>query len=179
VALELQEFSGIDVKGLWDGGDFDFAILGELDPAVDDGLDRDVLLDFPLGVFARTGHPLSRMRSMARLQEAMWVVPSYGAELLRRSFEGLGMPAPRDMVICHSWQLGVTLVQKADALTLAASSLARSAASRGLVGLRLADRLPHVHVSLLMRDRASLTPAAKAFSNALKEVARTMPADGP
>lgn len=101
VVLELQEFSGIDVKGLWDGRDFDFAILGELDPAVEDGLDR---------------------RSC---------------------------------------------------------STSRSAASRGLVGLRLAGRLPHVHVSLLMRDRASLTPAARAFSDALKEVARTMPPDGP
>ncbi|HEX7863660.1 MAG TPA: LysR substrate-binding domain-containing protein [Variovorax sp.] len=175
VALELQELSGADVKGLWDRADFDFAILGELEPAVDDGLHREVLLNFPLTAIARAGHPLARVRSMARLQEAMWVVPPYGAELLKRNFTALGMPAPRDVVICHSWQLGATLVRKADALTLASASLfARSAARKGLVALRLADKLPNVHVSLLMRDRASLTPAAQAFSQGLRAVAHAV-----
>ena len=174
VALELQELSGADVKGLWDRGDFDFAILGELEPASDDGLDREVLLSFPLAAIARAGHPLARVRSMGRLQGAMWVVPPYGAELLKRSFTALEMPPPRDIVICHSWQLGATLVRKAGALTLASASLfTRSATRRGLVALRLADKLPNAHVSLLMRDRASLTPAARAFSQALRAVAHT------
>jgi len=174
VALELQELSGADVKGLWDRGDFDFAILGELEPAADDGLDREVLLSFPLAAIARAGHPLARVRSMGRLQGAMWVVPPYGAELLKRSFTALEMPPPRDIVICHSWQLGATLVRKAGALTLASASLfTRSATRRGLVALRLADKLPNAHVSLLMRDRASLTPAARAFSQALRAVAHT------
>ncbi|MGJ7498819.1 LysR family transcriptional regulator [Variovorax sp. ZT5P49] len=175
VALELQELSGADVKGLWDRGDFDFAILGELEPAADDGLHREVLLNFPLTAIARAGHPLARVRSLARLQEAMWVVPPYGAELLKRNFAALGMPAPRDVVICHSWQLGATLVRKADALTLAGAPVfAHSTARRGLVALRLADKLPNVHVSLLMRDRASLTPAAQAFSQGLRAVAHAV-----
>lgn len=78
-----------------------------------------------------------------------------------------------------SWQLGMTLVKRAGALTLASSSLfARAAASRGLAALRLADRLPNVQVSLLMRDRAALTPAAQAFAQALQAVARAVQAGG-
>jgi DNA-binding transcriptional LysR family regulator len=175
VALELQELSGTDVNGLWNRSDFDFAILGELEPVADDGLQRELLLDFPLAVVAKAGHPLARVRSMARLHDAMWVVPTYGAELLRRRFAEAGEPPPRDIVVCHSWQLGMTLVKRADALTLASASLfARAAASKGLVALRLADGLPNVRVSLLMRDRAALTPAAQAFAQALQAVARTL-----
>jgi hypothetical protein len=44
------------------------------------------------------------------------------------------------------------------------------------VALRLADKLPHVRVSLLMRDREALTPAAQAFAQALLAVARTVQA---
>jgi LysR family transcriptional regulator of abg operon len=143
----------------------------------DDGLQRELLLDFPLAVVAKAGHPLARVRSMARLREAMWVVPTYGAELLRGHFAEAGEPPPRDIVVCHSWQLGMTLVKRANALTLASSSLfTRAAASRGLVALRLADKLPHVRVSLLMRDREALTPAAQAFAQALLAVARTVQA---
>lgn len=179
VALELQELSGTDVNGQWSRSDFDFAILGELEPVADDGLHREVLLDFPLAVVARTGHPLARVRSLARLHEAMWVVPTYGVELLRRRFAEAGGPPPRDIVVCHSWQLGMTLVKRAGALTLASSSLfTRTAASRGLVALRLADKLANVQVSLLMRDRAALTPAAQAFALALQAVARTVQAVG-
>ncbi|MEZ2292862.1 LysR family transcriptional regulator [Variovorax sp. RCC_210] len=177
VALELQELSGTDVNGLWKRSEFDFAILGELEPVADDGLQREMLLDFPLAVVAKAGHPLARVRTMGKLHEAMWVVPSYGAELLRRCFAQLGEAPPRDIVVCHSWQLGMTLVKRAGALTLASSSLfSRAAASRGLVALRLADRLPNVQVSLLMRDRAALTPAAQAFAQALQAVARTVQA---
>ena len=84
VALELQELSGADVKGLWSRGDFDFAILGELEPDAGDGVHRETLLEFPLAVVAGAKHPLARVRSMAKLHEAMWVVPWYGVELLRR-----------------------------------------------------------------------------------------------
>lgn len=179
VALELQELSGADVKGLWSRGDFDFAILGELEPDAGDGVHRETLLEFPLAVVAGAKHPLARVRSMAKLHEAMWVVPWYGVELLRRHFAAAGLPPPRDIVICHSWQLGITLVKKSGALTLAAASLFRhAAAARGLVALQVADRLPQVRVSLLMRDPTALTPAARAFSQSLKAVADGVAAGG-
>ena len=179
VALELQELSGTDVNGQWSRSDFDFAILGGLEPVADDGMQREMLLDFPLAVVAKAGHPLARVRSMARLHEALWVVPTYGAGLLRRHFAQAGEAPPRDIVVCHSWQLGMTLVKRAGALTLASASLfTRAAASKGLVALRLADKLPNVQVSLLMRDRAALTPAAQAFAQALQAVARTVQASG-
>ena len=140
---------------------------------------RETLLEFPLAVVAGAKHPLARVRSMAKLHEAMWVVPWYGVELLRRHFAAAGLPPPRDIVICHSWQLGITLVKKSGALTLAAASLFKHAvAARGLVALQVADRLPQVRVSLLMRDPAALTPAARAFSQSLKAVADGVSAGG-
>jgi len=174
VALELHEFSGGDAKSLWRHGDFDFAIVGELESAGDtaapDVLDREILLDFPRRVIAKVGHPLARARSMAQLQDAMWVVPSYGVELLQRAFSELKMATPGDIVVTQSWQLAMTLVREANALTLAgAMPLPKS-----LIGLRLSAPLPRMHIALLMRDRTALTPAARAFSDALKAVAHDL-----
>ena len=177
ISLELQELSDANIPGLWAHGDFDFVILSELATAAHDGVDREVLLDFPLGVLASAGHPLARARSFARLKDALWAVPPYGAELVQSEFAAAGLPPPRDMVICHSWQLGVTLVRKAAALTLASASVMdRSSSVKGLVALRLAQKLPNVRVSLLMRDRSALTPAAHAFAEELKAVARGLQA---
>lgn len=176
VTLELQELSGPGVPGLWEQGHFDFAIASELATQADDGLDREALLEFPLSVLCAEGHPLARARSFARLKDALWAVPPYGAELVRSEFAAAGIPAPRDMVICHSWQLGITLLREAGALTIAAATIMDSASTiQGLTALSLGRKLPNVRMSLLMRDRNGLTPAAKAFVEDLKKVAGGLP----
>jgi DNA-binding transcriptional LysR family regulator len=175
VSLEIQELSGANMKGPWSRGDFDFAIYSELEDIADDGLHREPLLKFSLIVVAAAKHPLARVRSMVRLHEAMWAVPPYCAEILHRRFASVGLPPPRGIVICHSWQVVNTLVRKAGALTLASSGvMQRKTSARGLVGLRLADPLPEVRASLLMRDPASLTPAARAFADSLRKAALGM-----
>lgn len=165
VTLELVEITGLDATA----AAHDLAVTSELENAPpDDALEREVLLQTPLAAIARAGHPLARMRTLRRLGDALWAVPAYGRDALQQA----GLAAPRDIVVCQSIQFGLSLVRRADALTLAAASLMDDPlSSQGLVRLRLAEPLPRVQVSVRRLPWAQLTPAARAFVECLRDAA--------
>lgn len=178
VSLDLQEFSGMPSQ-LWGRSEFDLAVLSEMDASPDHDTRRELLLEFPLRVVARAGHPLSRARSFKRLGQAMWVVPGYGADTLRALLAGNAgdagahaVPAPPDIILCQSIHLGLTLVRKADALSMVAESLFQNQRlSRGLVPLRLQEPLPTVQLSLLTPARREAGGPAQAFMACIRRAA--------
>lgn len=168
VALELTEITSLEAAAVRPG--YDLAVLSELEDAVaqEDGLQREVLLQAPLAVIARAGHPMARVRTIGRLGQMLWALPAYGVQVLQEA----GLAAPRNIIVCQSAQLGFSLVRNADALTLAAASLVEdSVAARGLVRLRLAEPLPRVQVSVRLQAWSRLTPAARIFVECLREAA--------
>jgi len=167
VSLELVEITSAEATGLRAG--HDLAVLSDLEgAAVQDGLTSEVLLQAPLAAIARAGHPMARVRTIERLQGALWAVPSYGVRALGQA----GLAAPRNIVVCQSVQFGLSLVRNADALTLAAASLADDpVASRGLVRLPLAAPLPRVQVSVCLPAGSGPAPAAQAFVECLRDAA--------
>ncbi|WP_225784285.1 LysR family transcriptional regulator [Xenophilus sp. Marseille-Q4582] len=178
VSLDLQEFSG-EASQLWAHREFDLAVLSEMQAppgAAADDTQRELLLEFPLRVVARTGHPLGRARSFGRLGAAMWVVPGYAVQALHRLLPADAQPAAApDIIRCHSIHLGLTLVRKADALSLVAQSLFdNQRLSRGLVALRLKEPLPTVQLSLLTPAQRRPGSAGQVFMACIRRAAAAL-----
>lgn len=180
VSLDLQEFSGM-ASQLWARSEFDLAVLSEMEAPPGDDTQRELLLEFPLRVVARTGHPLSRARSFARLGQAMWVAPVYGGNALRNLLahgatrSGAAPGTPPDIILCQSIHLALTLVRKADALSMVAESLFdNKRQSRGLVPLRLQEPLPRVQLSLLTPAQREPGSAAQAFMACIRRAAAAL-----
>ena len=172
VELELQEISWPAMDTRWQGGDYDFAVISELDEDARDGLEREVLFAMPMVLAVRTGHPMARTRSVLRLSDQTWLLPGYGHEALRRVFAALGHAAPRDIIFCHSAAIALEIVRQVDAVGMVSSMLFRNEiASRNLVALPLRDKLPQARVSIVVRDVHSVTPAARLLMECLRRAA--------
>ena len=174
VALELQELTWPSADARWHGGDYDFAVISESGEPAHDGLEHEVLLEQPLVVAARAGHPQARARSLSSLQHCLWLVPGHGLTLLRRLFAARRTQAPTDVIACQSTHMALTLLYKTDALALlSASVVSGQAMSGGLVRLPLpGPALATLRITLLVRDSQALTPAARVFIECLRRAAK-------
>lgn len=174
VALELQELTWPSTDERWHGGDYDFAVISESGEPTHDGLAHEVLLEQPLIVVARQGHPQAGARSLSSLQHCLWLVPGYGRALLQRLFAARRTAAPIDVIACQSTHMALMLLYQTDALALLAGSLASGQAmSSGLVRLPLpGPPLATLRISLLVRDSQALTPAARVFIDCLRLAAK-------
>jgi DNA-binding transcriptional LysR family regulator len=171
VAIELHESTWVDTDERWQNGFFDFAVASEVGDAVD-GWEREPLFQMPLTLFARSKHPLARTRSILRLADSMWVVPTYGPEVLGHVFEASKGVLPRDIVVCQTVAVMWPLILQNDAVGMASGWLFRNRAmTRGLTPLACTQKLPKARISIVMRDASSLTPAARLFMKCLKEAA--------
>lgn len=172
VALELHEITWSTGDDRWRSGGYDFAVVSESGEPQDDGLLREKLLELPLSVVARAGHPLAQARTLARLQQSTWLVPGYGRALLQRLYAAQHRAPPADVVTCHSTQLALELLQRTNALALMSSDmLAASGVAGALLCLPLPGPLALLRISLLLRDPDALTPAARLFLACLRRVA--------
>jgi DNA-binding transcriptional LysR family regulator len=174
VALELQELTWPSTDERWHGGDYDFAVISESGEATHDGLAHEVLLEHPLIVVARQGHPQASARSLSDLQHCLWLVPGYGRALLQRLFAARRTAAPADVIACQSTHMALMLLYQTDALALLSGSLVSGQAmSSGLVRLPLpGPPLATLRISLLVRDSQALTPAARVFIDCLRQAAK-------
>ncbi|MGR4868251.1 LysR family transcriptional regulator [Variovorax sp. LARHSF232] len=176
VTLELHEQAQPDTDTRWRNGDYDFGVFSEptelSDPleAADGGLVRETLLEMPLWVMARTGHPHAKARSLAQLQQSTWLVPDYGRMLLQRLFAARRKPPPTDVIYCRSALLAITLLHQTDAVALMSGNpMRKQDMLSGLTRLPVPGPLAHISLSLLIRDSQALTPAAKIFTECVRE----------
>lgn len=181
VALELQEITWPDLDDRWRRGGYDFAVVSEWGDAGEDGLQREPLLEQPLSVVARASHPLAKARSLAALQQGLWVLPGYGQALLQQLFAARRMAPPADVITCQSTQVALALLQRMDAFALMSDGLLLGGpgGARQIVPLPLPGTpLARLRITLLLRDAEAQTPAARLFADCLRRAAKSAVGEG-
>lgn len=168
VRLDIHELSLSDPRELWKVGQYDFAVISELDEPVDDDLDRQVLFRVPLQVMARRDHPLAGARSLRELNDCLWLLPGYGPRVIGGEMLALGGEAPRQVMMVQSLYIALSLVRSTDALVLMSTVvLDDPQVAQAVVALPLRETLPQLRVSLVSQGMDGLTPAARQFADGL------------
>jgi LysR family transcriptional regulator of abg operon len=149
-------------------GQYDFAVISELDEPVDDELDRQVLFRAPLRVMARRGHPLANARSLRELGDCLWLLPGYGPRVIGGEMLALGREPPRQVMMVQSLYIALSLVRSTDALVLMSTVVLEDPqVAQSIVELPVREPLPQLRVSLVSQGMDGLTPAARQFADGL------------
>src|SRR5712691_10556676 len=99
----------------------DFAICRRAVVKPDSGLAFRPLFRNDFVVVARKGHPLGKARSLVQLAEANWISllpPDNPSGPLDRAFSLAGLPVPRQVIQCESYNTAIGLLAKTDMLGL-------------------------------------------------------------
>lgn len=168
--IELRSRSGLyhTLAPLLRDGQLDFAICPVPPDTPDAQFTTRALIDSAMVLVARRDHPLARVRSLAAVSGASFVIggprgqPGGGIHEL---FERAGLGLPRIELHTDGLVDSVAIVVGSDCLALLPSALMKSGLLRErLVVLPIADELPSYAVALFQRASAPLTPAAEALA---------------
>lgn len=168
--VELRTRSGLyhNLAPLLRDGQLDFAICPLPAERVGPPFEVRTLMESPMLMVARHGHPLARETSLAAVAGAGFVVggprgqPGGG---IYEVFERAGLGAPRVELHTDGLVDSAAMVAGSDCLGLLPAALMTSGLLRErLVVLPLADALPVYTVALLRRALVPPTPAAKALA---------------
>jgi len=127
-------------------------------------------------VSARKGHPLRHARSLAELAAADWLTPSalgLPGGPVERLFVSAGLPPPRPVIQCDSYNTVVALLAKTDMLgVIRRRTLQEPFARDFLQEIPIADTMPSVTAGIFTRADTPLTRVAAAMAKAAIAVAR-------
>jgi DNA-binding transcriptional LysR family regulator len=125
----------------------------------------------PSVIGARKGHPLRGSRSLRELQQADWLTLDPLSDFhspFPMLFAGAGLELPQSVVECTSMSLALDLCWKSDALLLlSAESLRNALILQTIDFIHIDEPLPDRMVSLVARDRHTLTWAAERLHGRL------------
>ncbi len=127
-------------------GSLDFAMGPRVDHKLDTDLAFHPLFREDFVVVARKGHPLRHMQSLAQLSDADWL--SFGGSGLPNgpldlAFSSAGLPVPRQVVQCESYNIVVSVLATTDMLgIIARRMLASPLARESLQEIAVAERPP-------------------------------------
>lgn len=159
-------------------GTLDIAIGPRLDTQLDPGLSFRPLFREDFVVVARNDHPLRNVRSLAQLVDAEWATlwkSGLPNSPLDRMFSAAGLPMPRQVMQCESYNLVVSVVARTDLLTLLSRrGLALPLASESLRVIALREQHPQVTVGMFRRTDAPLSQHAAALARILTSEARAL-----
>ena len=159
-------------------GTLDIAIGPKLDTQLDPGLSFRPLFREDFVVVARTDHPLRNVRSLAQLVDAEWATlwkSGLSNSPLDRIFSAAGLPMPRQVMQCESYNLVVSVVARTDLLTLLSRrGLALPLASESLRVIALREQHPQLTVGMFTRADAPLSQHAAALARILTSEARAL-----
>lgn len=167
-----------DLLPLVRDGSLDFAVGPRVDGRLDPGLAFRPLFREEFSVVARKGHPLRHTRSLAQLVDADWL--SFGGSglpngPLERAFLSAGLPVPRQVVQCDSYNIVVSVLATTDMLGIIARRMLASPLARECLDeIPVVERHPTLTVGLFVRTDPPLTQLAAAMAKAVTEVARTL-----
>jgi LysR family transcriptional regulator of abg operon len=157
-------------------GSFDFSI-GGLPPATDDNqVSAERLFENRLVPMVRRGHPLAGATSLAELAGARWLFtneePAFVA-LMRRHFEGLGLPAPSVALTCESFPAVLETIPNPDLIAMLPKMvLTHPLVQDRMIAVPVAEEAPTTIVALVKRRSVPLTPLAEALAREFRLVAR-------
>jgi LysR family transcriptional regulator, regulator of abg operon len=154
----------------------DFAICRRALVKVDSGLAFRPLLRNDFAVVARKGHPLENARSLADLVEASWIslLPVDAPDgPFASAFSPTGLPAPRQVIQCESYNTAIGLIAKTDMVGfLSRQLLADSLLGDFLREIPVTEPLPSFSVGMFTRTGTPHTQAGAAMSRAVIAAAR-------
>ena len=126
----------------------------------------------------RRGHPLARVRGLAALADAEWVLPSLDSSIahgLARALARARLPAPHCPVSCETLTGLETLVAGSDLVGAVPQEVYEArAASSGLVRVPLEVPIEGPRVVILRWADARPTPAAAALEEAFVQAAHRL-----
>lgn len=144
------------------------------------GLRYEALVEEPVSVVARPGHPLCQAArlSLSDIATAGWIVPSLGSVLRHRfdlMFQEEGIATPTDLIETTALLFLTKMLQQSDLLAVIATDVARYYAQHGMVAL-LPIVLPAKMdaFGLVTRTDRLLSPAAQVMLRAIKSAALTV-----
>ncbi len=168
--LRIQELRPAQLLEQVREGMMDFALTSQLLPA-DRGLDCTPVCRVPSVIGARKGHPLRGSRALRELQQADWLTLDPLSDFhspFPMLFAGAGLEQPQRVVECTSMSLALDLCWKSDALLLLSAESLRSALILQTIDfITIDESLPDRMVSLVTRDRHTLTWAAERLHSRL------------
>lgn len=168
--LRIQEMRPAQLLEQVREGMMDFALTSQLLPA-DRGLDCTPVCRVPSVIGARKGHALRGSRSLRELQQADWLTLDPLSDFhspFPLLFASAGLELPQRVVECTSMSLALDLCWKSDALLLlSAESLRNALILQTIDFITIDEPLPDRMVSLVTRDRHTLTWAAERLHSRL------------
>jgi DNA-binding transcriptional LysR family regulator len=158
------------------GGELDLAI----GPLPHEGVGRDLtvqpLFDSQAVIAARRGHPLAKVRHLADLADAAWVLtgPAGGpGDPVHLEFEASGLSPPKVRLECESFSTLLALMPGLDLIGVMASGFLQRYGPRvDLVQLPIREPLPITTIHLLSRADRPLTVPAQRLLEAITQEAR-------
>jgi LysR family transcriptional regulator, regulator of abg operon len=175
--MHVIEGPGHTLLPLVRDGSIDLALAQRVNPAAAPGLKYRPLLRTRLAVAGRTGHPLSRARSLAELREAQWLVyrPPNSQGVLEDAMRAEGLPFPSQFVHCESFALTLALVRASDLLALLVPQ-AIADSGGALQEIPLKRPLPEISVGMYRRADTPTSAATNDFWSQLMRGVRELAA---
>lgn len=142
------------------------------------------LIDSPLFVFAREGHPLADLETVtpAQLSECQWITPPAHTpqrKWLERFLDEKGRGLPADCIETSTFEVMSAVVADSDRVGLAPLlDLERSDHRAPMMLLPVPELIDQDHetvpstLHVMIRAHTTLSPAAKAFYRSLMRIAR-------
>jgi DNA-binding transcriptional LysR family regulator len=159
-------------------GSLDFAIGPRLDSQLDPSLAFRPLFREEFAIVARKEHPLRRARALRELASAEWVdlwksgLPNGP---LGRTFAAAGLPVPRQIVQCESYNIVVSVVAKTDMLALLSRRLLALPLARDfLQEISITERSVQLTVGMFTRADSPFTQLAAAMAKAVTAETRAL-----
>ena len=133
-------------------------------------------------VVGRKGHPLAKRRSLRQLANADWIsFHSWGAagSPLARTFEIAGLPVPRNVIHCESYESALGVLARSDALGIESRRmLARSFAKDYLQAIEVDESMPSYSAGIFRRADSPVTKVAASMIRLLTGEARQLGRQG-
>ncbi|MFM7008389.1 MAG: LysR family transcriptional regulator [Betaproteobacteria bacterium] len=173
--IELRLIEGLVARvlpGLRDGT-VDFAIVADSGDVTHQEFQCTRLKKDQQKLVVRTGHPVLRQPTAAKLAALEWVMPgpfSQGLdEGLLAMFAQAGVPPPQQITRCDA-MAAMALIRQTDAVSIMPSPLLVQPEGHGLVELSLRSmRPPEIELVLLSSPEVPLTPAASYLVRCLTD----------
>ena len=156
----------------------DFAIGARPEGKLDPSLAFRPLFRHDFTVVARKGHPMRNARSLSQLSDADWLdfLPfSLPDGPLERMFSSGGLPRPKMVIQCESYNIVVAVLAKTDMLGIISNRLLAAPFARDLLEpIEVNERLPSYTAGIFTRKDTSLTRPAAAMARAVTVTARRL-----
>lgn len=158
-------------------GVLDLAACLKLESEATTGFTVRPLARVRLVVAARRGHPLRGSRSLAALQQCLWIGirPRGGSGMLEHAYRLEGLEPPPARLQCDAFGIQVAMLCQSDAIALMTRQMLQQPSVKPLLEeIPLARQLPLLTMGLYRRADMQLTQAAGDLMQALTSSTREM-----